>query len=70
MYKIGLSTCGAKPMDEKGLLEMKSAGIDAIEVCRGDYKELDFAALRRAADSAEIDLWSIHSHMHRSFHNI
>ena len=42
MYKIGISTCGNKPLDLKGFQAMKAAGMDAAEICKADYKELDF----------------------------
>lgn len=67
MYKIGISTCGKKAMDLTGLKEMKAAGLDAIEVCKGSYEDFDFKALKRDADEAEIELWSIHSHMSADF---
>lgn len=67
MYKIGISTCGNKPLDLKGFQAMKAAGMDAVEICKADYKELDFKQVKRDADAAGIELWSIHSHMHRSF---
>ena len=67
MYKIGISTCGNKPMDLEEFRTMKSAGIDAVEICRSDYRDIDFRRIKAYADIAGIELFSIHSHMHPSF---
>ena len=67
MYKIGISTCGNKPTDLDGFIAMKSAGIDAAEICKAEYKDVDFKRLRSDADAAGIELFSIHSHTHPSF---
>lgn len=67
MYKIGISTCGNKPIDLNGFLAMKTTGIDVAEICMSDYKELDFKRVKTDADAAGIELFSIHSHMHKNF---
>lgn len=67
MYKIGISTCGNKPTDLDGFIAMKSAGIDAAEISKSDYKDVDFKRLKLDADAAGIELFSIHSHTHPSF---
>ena len=67
MYRIGISTCGNKPTDLQGFMAMKSAGIDAAEICKSDYRDVDFKRLRSDADAAGIELFSIHSHTHPSF---
>ncbi len=67
MYKIGISTCGNKPIDLAGFNAMKSAGIDVAEICMDDYKDVDFKRVRADADAVGIELFSIHSHMHSDF---
>lgn len=67
MYKIGISTCGNKPTDLDGFRAMKSAGIDAAEICKSDYRDVDFRRIRSDADAAGIELFSVHSHTHPSF---
>ena len=67
MYKIGISTCGNKPIDLDGFLAIKTSGIDAAEICMSNYKELDFKKVKADADTAGIELFSIHSHTHPSF---
>ena len=67
MYKIGISTCGNKPIDLNGFRSMKMAGIDAAEICMSNYKGLNFKKVKADADAAGIELFSIHSHMHPSF---
>ena len=67
MYRIGISTCGDKTVDLRELCAMKSSGIDGIEICKGNYKDIDFKGIRADATSAGIELFSIHSHMHPSF---
>ena len=49
MYKIGISTCGDKPIDLKGFTAMKEAGMGAVEICLSDYKELDFKKVKADA---------------------
>ena len=68
MYKIGISSCGNKPLDENGLREMKNAGIAAVEIGLGKTLEgVDFGQIRKAADNVGIELWSVHSHMRPDF---
>lgn len=67
MYKIGISTCDNKPTTFEEFCKIKKAGMDAIEICKGSYKDVDFAEIKRDAEAAGLELWSIHSHMHRSF---
>ena len=42
MYKIGISTCGGKAINQESFLAMKAAGIDAAEICLADYSATDF----------------------------
>ena len=67
MYKIGISTCGKKPVNLESFRDMKTAGIDVAEICMDDYRDVDFKRVKAAADTAGIELFSIHSHMHRDF---
>lgn len=67
MYKIGISTCGGKPIDLEGFRAMKASGIDAAEICLTDYRDIDFKKVRVDANAAGIELFSIHSHTHPSF---
>jgi len=68
MYKVGISSCGNKPLDESGLREIKNAGISAVEVALGTTMDgVDFGAIRTAADKVGIELWSVHSHMRPDF---
>lgn len=57
MYKIGLSTCGGKPVTEQAFLEMKQSGIDAVEL--NDLT--NYEAIKKAADSTGMELWSVHT---------
>lgn len=59
-YPIGLSTCGNKPLDSKGFIEMKEHGIDVIELSNASYDEFDFKAIREKADRYGVKLWSLH----------
>lgn len=63
MYKIGISTCDNKPTTFEEFCKMKMAGLDAIEICKANYRDVDFKAIKKEADAAGISLWSIHSHM-------
>lgn len=57
MYKIGLSTCGGKPVTEQAFLEMKQSGIDAVEL-----KDVsDYEKIKKIADNVGIELWSVHT---------
>ena len=67
MHKIGISTCGNKPIDLKEFQAMKSVGIDVVEICKDDYRDVDLKKVKADADSAGIELYSIHSHRHPSF---
>ncbi|MBE6761548.1 MAG: sugar phosphate isomerase/epimerase [Ruminococcaceae bacterium] len=68
MYKIGIAAGGAqKPITVEGLEAMKKAGMDAIEISIGSYENFDFKKAKQIAEQTGIELWSIHSHMHRSF---
>ena len=68
MYKIGIAAGGpAKPITVENLEAMKKAGMDAIELSIKSYEDFDFKAARKIAEQTGIELWSIHSHMHRSF---
>jgi sugar phosphate isomerase/epimerase len=59
--KIGLSTCGFTP-DEEAFRKLAEAGIDAVELSmeKGYMDALDFAAVRRYADTYGVELWSCH----------
>ena len=59
--KIGLSTCGFTP-DEDAFRKLAEAGIDAVELSmeKGYMDALDFAAVRRYADTYGVELWSCH----------
>lgn len=61
MYKIGLSTCGDKPIDMAGLQAMRDAGIDAVELCMSDYGGVNFRRIRADADAAGMEIFSVHS---------
>jgi len=67
MYKIGISTDNKFDTDKSSLIKMKTAGIDAIELCKRSYTDFDFKSLKRSADETDIALWSIHSHMSSDF---
>ncbi len=68
MFKIGLSSCCGYEMTEAGLLELKNAGIEAIEYCGGtDIDNFDFPNARKVCDAVGMTLWSIHSHMRPDF---
>ena len=64
MLKVGLSLngTGAKAIDRGSLAKMKAAGIEAVEISLGRdaTRTLDYAALRRDADAADIEIWSMH----------
>lgn len=68
MYKIGIAAGGtAKPITVENLEAMKKSGMDAIELSIKSYEDFDFKTARKIAEQTGIELWSIHSHMHRSF---
>ena len=67
MYKIGISTCGGKQIDLTEFHTMKTAGIDGVEICMDDYRDVDFKRIKADADATGIELFSIHSHRHPSF---
>ena len=48
-------------MDEKAFHDMRSAGIEAIEISRDDYDGFDFKPVRVSADKVGIELFSVHS---------
>lgn len=60
MLKVGLSTCGNKPLDVNNLRLMKSAGIDAIELSKADYNNFNFNEFKKNCDIADIKIWSMH----------
>lgn len=68
MYKIGIAAGGPdKPITVENLEAMKKSGMDAIELSIKSYEDFDFKTARKIAEQTGIELWSIHSHMHRSF---
>ena len=68
MYKIGIHAGGAeKPITVENLEAMKKAGMDAIELSILSYEGFDFKKAKEIATQTGIELWSIHSHMNRSF---
>ena len=61
-YPIGVSIIDSKRLKLESLLELKRAGVDAIEISISDipYSQFDFAKLKKDADQAGVDLWSMH----------
>ena len=64
MLKVALSVngIGKRSIDIENLKRMKSAGIDAVEISLGRDLSiaLDYDELKRAAEEADIELWSFH----------
>lgn len=68
MYKIGIAAGGPrKPVTAENFEAMKKAGMDAIELSIASYEDFDFKRAKQISEQTEIELWSIHSHMHQSF---
>ncbi len=64
MLKTGLSVngVGKKSIDRESLAKMREAGIEAVEISLGldATIALDYEKLRRDADAAGMELWSLH----------
>lgn len=60
MLKIGISTCGDKPINEQELTLMKESGISAIEISRYCYDGFDFETVKKNCDTVGIEIWSFH----------
>lgn len=68
MYKIGIAAGGPrKPVTVENFEAMKKAGMDAIELSIASYEDFDFKRAKQISEQTGIELWSIHSHMNRSF---
>ena len=59
-FPVGLSTCGSKPLDEAAFIQMKNAGIEALELSAASYDGFDFHAIKALCDRFDIKLWSLH----------
>lgn len=65
MYKIGLSTCekdGNKPLNDATFKAYSDAGLKAMEIVMlpQDYKNIDYANVKRLSDEYGVELWSYH----------
>ncbi len=60
--KIGLSTCGNKPVTEEHFAELAAAGISVVEISMNLNGALAFDPARAmaAAEAADIEIWSFH----------
>ena len=60
--KLGLaiSTNKRKPVDEQAFINMKKAGIEAIELSYPDFDNFDFKAVGQNAENFGVKLWSLH----------
>lgn len=61
MKTVGLSTCGFA-LTDANFAALAAAHIDAVEISMtwDQYKDIDYAALRRYADTHGVRLWSYH----------
>ena len=62
MYRIGLSTCGAKPLDKQIFCGYKNAGISAMEISlpEGAHRTVCLPEVKRLSDEYGVELWSYH----------
>lgn len=61
MYKIGMSTCGFA-LTEENFAALRRSQIDAVEISMpaSRYPDIDYAAVKRFASQAGVQLWSFH----------
>ena len=60
MYSIGLSCNGSTPLDENTFYEMKEHGINCIELSCSSFDDVDFEAIKEAAEKTNMNLNSLH----------
>lgn len=62
MYKIGLSTCGGKTINEELFKNFQKAGISATEISvdAEEYANLNYKEIEKTAKKYNVDLWSFH----------
>lgn len=58
MYKIGASI--SVELNDKLFSDIKSSGIEVIEICFDDYDNFDFENAKMLSDKYGIELWSLH----------
>lgn len=60
--KIGLSTCGSKPIDDSLFLGCAEAGIGCVEITlnHGLYDGFDYEAAMKLAEKYSVEIWSCH----------
>lgn len=60
MLKVGISTCGDKPITIENLSLMKESGISNIEISRYSYDNFDFSKVKNICDKVGVEIWSFH----------
>lgn len=62
MYKIGLSTCGNKPLDEATFKNFSENGITAVEISIPplEYDNIDYKKIKQLSEEYDVRLWSYH----------
>lgn len=58
MYKIGLSTCGSKPLNEETFKSFAESGLQAMEISLPplEYEQINYSDLKRFSDEYNIKL--------------
>jgi sugar phosphate isomerase/epimerase len=62
MYKVGLSTCGRKPLTDEMFAAYRAAGIDAAEITVpvAEFDALQWDSIAQTAARQGVELWSCH----------
>ena len=59
-YEFALSVGREELIGEEGFVNMRTAGVKAIELSFDEYESMDFQGIKAAADKNGINLWSLH----------
>lgn len=62
MYKVGISTCGNKPMTDEAFKAMADSNISAVEISLpyNKVKDFDYKNAKTLSDRYGVDIWSYH----------
>ena len=61
MLKIGISTCNdLNLLSVEELINLKSSGVDYIEISYENYDDFNFKSAKENCDKAGVDIWSFH----------
>lgn len=59
-YPVGLSLNSKRPLTEEGFMNLKESGIEKVEISHSDYSAFDFEKVKKNAEKAEVQIWSVH----------